>query len=271
MDYIQTSQNTNHFKEMNFLDKAKILVVDDEAIIARDLQLRLESMGFEVPYIESTGEGAVKRALEIQPDLILMDIVMIDSIDGIEAAKQIRLKIDIPIIYLTAYPSENIFEQTKITEPFGYLIKPTRNRELKSTIEIALYKHRLEKNLIKVRKEWETIFDAIEQPAIILDSDLNIIEVNKATRTAFRMSKKELLGRKCYEIFHKSNKPPESCPMTKVLQSKEVRTGTIELEAFDGQYLVSCTPIFDEEGRLEKVIHIATDITERKKEVDIVQ
>ncbi len=248
-----------------FMNKATILIVEDEAIIARDLQLRLESMGFEVPNIEVTGEGAVKKALEVKPDLILMDIVLIDSITGIEAAKQIRLKMDIPIVYLTAYSSENIFEQAKTTEPFGYLIKPIRNKVLKSTIEIALYKHRMEKNLIRGRKEWETIFDAIGQPAIILDPDHNIIEANKASLIASRMSKKELLGRKCYKIFHKSNEPPESCPMTKVLQSREVRTETMELEAFDGLYLISCTPIFDEEGRLEKVIHIATDITKHKK------
>jgi PAS domain S-box-containing protein len=222
-------------------------------------------MGYEVPYIETTGEGAVKRALEIKPALILMDIILAGMMNGIEAAKQIRFNSDIPIIYLTAYSSENMFKQANITEPFGYLIKPIRDRELKSTIEIALYKSRMEKDLVRARKEWETIFDAIGQPAIILDSDHNIIEVNKATLTASRMSKEELLGGKCYEIFHKSNEPPESCPMTKVLQSKQQRTETMELEAFDRRYLISCTPIFDEEGRLEKVIHIATDITEHKK------
>jgi PAS domain S-box-containing protein len=251
--------------DKNLMDKPMILVVEDEAIIARDLQLRLERMGFEVPYIESTAQGAVQKALEVKPALILMDIVLGGDMDGIEAAKQIHSEIDTPIVYLTAFSSENIFEQARVTEPFGYLIKPTNNRELKSTIEIALYKHRVEKELVRARKEWEAIFDAIGQPAIILDPDHNIIEANKATLTASGMSKDELLGRKCYEIFHRSSEPPANCPMSKVLQSNQPVTETMELEAFDGLYLVSCTPVFDEEGRLGKIIHIAADITERRK------
>ena len=250
------------------MGKAKILVVEDEVIIARDFQMRLERMGFEVPNIETTGEGAIKRALEIKPDLILMDIVLIDSMDGIEVAKQIHSKTDIPIIYLTAYPSDRMFDLAKVTEPFGYLIKPINDRELKSTIEIALYKHGMEKELIRVRKEWEAIFDAIWQPAIIVDSDRNIIEANKATLAASKMSKEELLTKKCYEIFHKSSEPSESCPFIRMSQSKQPRTETMELEALNGRYLVSCTPIFDDEGRIEKVIHIATNITECRESED---
>jgi len=242
-----------------------ILVVEDEAIIASELQMQLESMGFKVPYIESTGEGAVKRALEVKPALILMDIVLRGDMDGIEAAKQIRLKSDIPIIYVTAYSTEDIFEKAKATEPYAYLIKPTDSRELKSNIEIALYKHRMENTFIKASKKWEAIFDSIGQPAMVLDSDHYIVEANKATLKATRMTKEQLVGKKCYEIFHKSTEPPENCPMSKVLQSNQPSTEPVELEAFGRQYMVSCTPILDETGHLENVIHIATDITELKK------
>ena len=113
--------------------------------------------------------------------------------------------------------------------------------------------------------EWETIFNAIGQPAIILDADHKIIEANKATLTASGMSKKDFLGKKCHDIFHKTSEPPKMCPMSKAFQSRKPETKTMELETLGGVYLVSCTPIFDKEGCLEKIIHIATDITERKK------
>ncbi|MFH1026112.1 MAG: PAS domain S-box protein [Nitrospirota bacterium] len=120
--------------------------------------------------------------------------------------------------------------------------------------------------ILKVRRDWENIFQAIGHPTIILDAQHNIISVNRATiKAAGADSAEELIGRKCYEIFHNSSEPPEGCPLVKMLASTKLEENEMEVEAFDGVFFVSCTPVFDEKGNLQKVIHIATDITERKR------
>lgn len=127
--------------------KAKIMVVEDEAITAKDLQMTLQDLEYEVPAVVFTGEEAVQKAEEHKPDLVLMDIVLLNKMDGIAAAEQIRKKFDIPVVYLTAYADENTLERAKVTEPYGYIVKPFNDKEVRSSIEVALYKHRIEKKL----------------------------------------------------------------------------------------------------------------------------
>ncbi len=122
-----------------------------------------------------------------------------------------------------------------------------------------------EGEIIKAKKDWENIFQAIGQPSLILDSKRNIIAANKATVTLAGKSEKELIGKKCYEILHKKDSHPIECPLEKILQSGSMETGEMVVEALEGTYLISCTPVFNEQNVLQKVIHIATDITERKK------
>lgn len=120
---------------------AQILIVEDESIVAKNIQNRLESMGYSVPAIASNGKEAMQKAMELTPDLLLMDINLKGDIDGIEAAKRINNKLDIPVVYLTAYADDATINRAKNTEPFGYLTKPFDVRELRATIEMALYKH----------------------------------------------------------------------------------------------------------------------------------
>ncbi|GAB1544718.1 hypothetical protein NUACC21_73940 [Scytonema sp. NUACC21] len=126
-----------------------ILVVEDEGIVAKDLQKRLVKLGYNVPALASSGEEAIHMAEDIHPDLILMDIRLKGNIDGVEAVQQIQSKFDVPIIYLTAYADDNTLERARLTEPFGYLLKPFKEKELHTTIEIALSKYKKEKQLIE--------------------------------------------------------------------------------------------------------------------------
>ncbi len=121
--------------------KSRILVVEDEAIVAMGIKQKVEDLGHEVVDIAYTGEDAVATALETQPDLILMDIVLKGNMDGIEAATKIRNQLDIPVIYLTAYSDEEVLERARMTEPYGYIIKPFKKSELNANMEMALYKH----------------------------------------------------------------------------------------------------------------------------------
>lgn len=121
--------------------KSRILVVEDEAIVAMGIKQKLEELGHQVVDIVYTGEDAVQTALETEPDLILVDIVLKGNMDGIEAAAKIRSQLDIPIIYLTAYSDEEVLKRARKTEPYGYIIKPFKKSELNANIEMALYKH----------------------------------------------------------------------------------------------------------------------------------
>jgi len=120
---------------------SQIMIVEDENIIAMDIQETLKGLGFGTA-VASNGEDAVTKATEERPDLVLMDIVLPGELDGIEAARKIREHLDIPVVYLTAYSDINTLHRAKITEPFGYLLKPLKERELLATVEMALYKHK---------------------------------------------------------------------------------------------------------------------------------
>ncbi|MBE0517382.1 MAG: response regulator [Methanophagales archaeon] len=125
----------------------QILVVEDEGIVATGIRNMLKDLGYTVPAVASSGKDAIKKAAEMRPDLVLMDIVLEGDMDGIEAAEQIRARFDIPVIYLTAYADETTVQRAKMTTPYGYLLKPFNERELHAAIEMALYKHMMEREV----------------------------------------------------------------------------------------------------------------------------
>jgi len=132
---------------------AKILIVDDEAYVSTQLEERLISMGYDVVGRASSGETSIGIAKSLHPDLILMDIVMPGRLDGIAAAETIKEKLDIPVIFLTGYAEDQFIERAKNVEPFGYIVKPFQEKELKASIEIGLYKHKMSQNLKNSREQ----------------------------------------------------------------------------------------------------------------------
>ncbi|MBF0465216.1 MAG: response regulator [Nitrospirae bacterium] len=124
-----------------------ILIVEDEIVVARDLESKLKKVGYGVPDICSTGEEAIKKSGQFMPALVLMDITLAGEMDGIEAARQIGELYQIPIVYLTAHSDVSTLQRAKITEPFGYIVKPFTVRDLIVTIGMALYKHKMQMKL----------------------------------------------------------------------------------------------------------------------------
>ena len=137
------------------MSPAKILIVDDDAIIARLIEVLLEDLGYTVIAKAASGNEALKRAAETQPDLVLMDIQLPGGMDGIETAVCLQAKYNIPVIYLSAHCSDDILERAKITDPFGYVLKPIKEKELHAAIEIALRKHQLEEQIRRSNDELE--------------------------------------------------------------------------------------------------------------------
>lgn len=123
---------------------AKVLVVEDENTIALGIKRRLEKLGYIVPDIISTGEEAIQRVNEVKPDLILMDIMLKGDMDGVEAAGKIHSIYDVPIIFLTAYSDEDLLKRAKLTDPYGYIVKPFKENDLRTNVKIALYRHKMD-------------------------------------------------------------------------------------------------------------------------------
>jgi two-component system, response regulator PdtaR len=137
------------------MEQPAIFIVEDEAIVANDIKETLKSLGYAVPGIAKSGELALEKVKEAMPDLVLMDIHLAGQLDGVETAGKIHVLYNIPVIYLTAYADKALLDRAKVTEPYGYVIKPYDERELHSVIEMALYKHRIER---EIKKRDEVLF-----------------------------------------------------------------------------------------------------------------
>lgn len=136
-------------------NRAAVLIAEDEAIVALELQQRLLEMGHEVADVVDSGEQAVLKTEELHPDLVLMDIRLQGSIDGISAAERIRRQTDVPVVFLTAHSDRQTVARAKLTEPFGYLLKPFEEKALRTTIETALYRYRVESERRQVQRALE--------------------------------------------------------------------------------------------------------------------
>jgi two-component system, response regulator PdtaR len=125
--------------------EGRILIVEDEHIVAMGIKRMLKNLGYTVTGVASSAEDAVNKAESTFPDVVLMDIMLKGEVDGVEAAEEIKAMLKIPVVYLTAYSDNKILERAKATEPFGYIIKPFDEKDLYISIEVALHRHRKEK------------------------------------------------------------------------------------------------------------------------------
>jgi DNA-binding LytR/AlgR family response regulator len=158
--------------------KTSVLVVEDESIVAKDIQNSLKKLGYTVPSVENSGEDAINAASQYRPDLILMDIMLKGDISGIEAAEQIKNRYQIPVIFLTAYADESTLSKAKVTEPYGYIIKPFKEIDLHTSIEMALYKHSKEQEVKKERDLYSSIvLDKSAEDCIFVKSNSRLVKV----------------------------------------------------------------------------------------------
>lgn len=199
-----------------------ILIVEDENIVARDLQYALEDLGYVVLAIAKTGALAIQKATEFQPDLILMDIRLLGEMDGVSAAQAILEQLDVPIVYLTAHSDDNTLTRAKLTHPYGYLIKPFEERELRAVIEVALYKHEMEQRL-KENAQWlSTVLNSIGDGVLTTDVNGCITLLNPVAEKITGWSCQEALGRPSTDVFkliHETNRKTVSSPIDEALST----------------------------------------------------
>lgn len=254
------------------MKKARILVVEDEAIIAKDIRGRLEKHGYEVSSTVSTGGDAVRRAGEDEPDLILMDIVLPGDIDGIDAAGIIRSRNDVPVVYLTAYTNEDIIKRAIRTEPFGYITKPFEDSELCRTIEMALFKHRMERR-VRESEEWlATTLRSMGEAVVATDREGMIRFMNPVAEAITGWQGKEASGRRVTDVFRTvggGEDGEERCPATEALREGATVTpgDDCTLVSRDGREIaVTSTgaPIVGRRGEILGAVLVFRDVTEGK-------
>lgn len=141
------------------MEKLNIFIVEDESIVAKDIQNSLTKLGYNVLGIANNGKEAIENILSLKPDLVLMDIMIKGGMTGIEVAEKIKEDINIPVIFLTAYADESTLSKAKVTEPYGYILKPFKEIDLHSTIEMAIYKHQKDAAL---QKERDFLYSLVE-------------------------------------------------------------------------------------------------------------
>jgi len=133
------------------MEKLNVFIVEDESIVARDIQNSLVKLGYNVVGSANNGKDAIEKITDLVPDLVLMDIMIKGPMNGIEVSEKIKETMNIPVIFLTAYADEGTLSRAKITEPYGYILKPFKEIDLHSTIEMAVYKHQKDSELLKER------------------------------------------------------------------------------------------------------------------------
>ncbi|BDZ71389.1 PAS domain S-box protein [Methanobacterium petrolearium] len=247
------------------MNNIKILVVEDETITAMDVKGILESFGYQVPYIASSGEEAVTKALEIKPDLILMDIILRGEIDGIDAVNEIN-QLKIPVVYLTAHSNEVTLEKAKKTEPYGYILKPFQPAELYYVIELALYKSKMENKLKEKEANYRLIVQSQRDLVIKLDLEGRFLFVSPSYCETFGLIKEKILGQHYKDFLNGGNIESVEKAFRKVLKSGKDGYFVNSLTTKQGLRWFSWAgePVLDENKNIVAIVAVARDITEHK-------
>ncbi len=183
------------------MDKPQIMVVEDEGLVALEIKEGLENMGYEVPHVLSSGKEAIEHVMIDRPDLVLMDIRLEGGVDGIEAAEQIRKIFNVPVVFLTAHSDEKTLQRAKLTESYGYILKPFEEKALRATIEVALYKAKEEKK-IRINRDWlSIILRSLAEGVIVIDTKGEIRFINSYAEAVLKYEQTAAMGKHLNEIF----------------------------------------------------------------------
>ena len=266
----------------------KVLIVEDDALIGMHLQHILKAQGYEPKVPVSSGEKALQVVRNTSPDIVLMDIQLAGNLDGIETAERIRQQQDIPIVYLSAHSDLALLQRAKATAPAAYLLKPIHERELCITLEMALYKHQMEKRLKEQNRQLEQEIEARKQaekqlqkindlhqsimrysPSMIavFDKQERYIAVNHTTLELYGLTEHDLIGKSFEQLLSKETVHTLRCRIQQLIQTKQpfqVEDISVRDEK-NIYYATTLFPLLDEQGAPYAFCAITTDVTQRRE------
>lgn len=238
-----------------------ILVVEDEIVVAMEIEEKLKLMGYDVTAICSTGEDAVSELGQQVPDLVLMDIKLDGEIDGIQTAEMIHRDHDIPVVYLTAYADDVTLNRAKVTEPFGYLVKPFSETELRTTIEVALYKHQQDKRTKESARWFASTIDVLGAALLVTDEDGAIKHINSVGAMLTGWNQEDAVGMYFGDVYVLRDPEtgelmsnPASEPMKVGFTSGLSRSILVSKDDTEIEIENSLLPITDAEGNFTGII-----------------
>lgn len=250
-----------------------VLVVEDEVVIAMDLQATLIELGYHVPEIITSGNEAIQKSGLLKPDLVLMDIHLGDEIDGIEAAAQIVKLLDIPIVYLTAYADDETLNRARQTQPFGYVLKPFEANELKANLEVAFYKHQIDQQL-KENQQWLlAVLNSISEGVVATDEQGRIKFINPIAESLTGWTQTEAIGALSNDVFrfaHEVTHAPIENPILKAIRegnSVQLPESALLLSKQGRETPVadSASPIRKQPGTFQGAVMVFRDVTQQKE------
>jgi PAS domain S-box-containing protein len=242
---------------------ASIFIVEDEAIVADDIRETLQSLGYTVAGTAKTGETALEKVAVTLPDLVLMDIHLASAMDGIETAGKIHALHGIPVIFLTAYADTALLERAKLTEPYGYVLKPYEERGLHSAIEMALYKHQMSRLLHESENTTRLMVNATQDFLYLISADGKFLVVNEAFAEYAGMTSDEMRGTSAYDLVGQNLLTPRMACWH--LLARGERRIQVEEQLNRGWYEVTIYPVYDAKGAAEKFAVSIRNITARKQ------
>ena len=251
----------------------KILIVEDESIVALELKSRLTDLGYSICGIVASGNEAIRLTNEQKPNIILMDINIKGSLDGVETAEKIKGIYDIPIIFLTAFADSSTLERAKITQPYGYIIKPFEERELHTSIEIALYKHNMEKRLRDSERRLFITLKSISDAVIATDNDGKINYLNPAAESLTSFSNDEAIGKYVLDVFNINDEviyQIADSAIKKLITDGYTDSfpGNLTILHKNGEIKIvesSASAIKDENTNIDGIVLVFRDVTEKFK------
>lgn len=234
------------------MEKLNIFIVEDESIVAKDIQNNLIKLGYNVLGIANNGKDAIAQIKELTPDVVLMDIMIKGDLTGIEVAEQIKKHISVPVIFLTAYADESTLSKAKVTEPYGYILKPFKEIDLHSTIEMAVYKHQKDSAL---QKERDFLYSLVESK----DGTQSDILFVKANSRLVKVYLKDIYYVEALKDYVIINTQYARYTVHSTMKDIEKKLGTIDFIRVHRSYIV----------RVEKIqaIENQTVVLENEKKV----
>jgi AmiR/NasT family two-component response regulator len=188
----------------------RILVVEDESITAMDICERIRALGYEPLGPVASGRDAIESSCVLCPDLVLMDIILRGPMDGVQAAEVIQSMHPCPVVYVTAHSDRTTLDRAKLTAPYGYILKPVSERELHVAIEIALHRHRMEKQLMESKEWFRVTLRSIDEAIIALDTSGRVTFINPAAQTLLGWPEADALGTGALAVFNVISEEPAS-------------------------------------------------------------
>ena len=254
------------------MSKPRILVVEDESIVAKDIQKSLEKLGYEVPATASSAQSAYEKLKQFSPDLVFLDIRLKGDEDGIHIAEHIRENYNIPVIFLTSYVDQETLDRAKVTEPYGYIVKPFNESDLKTTVEMALFKFSRDREVRENQKRLANALGRVEEAIIITDTEGRVSYLNEKAENMFGYSTLMILGSDVNQLFSLEEDNGQSLSRERLISlmtnNKEWSDESCTISAKkDGKKLkcsITISPIHDEKDHLIGAATVITDASDSR-------